>query len=255
MIKTKMGYLFFLVVSIIFTLVLLVLFFQPRFILRKLTQRNPEVIFFVETKEKVLALTIDDGPCISTTNQLLDLLDKYKVKATFFLISENLLGNEDVVRRMITDGHEIGNHNTKDEPSCKLPLCEFDKQVKEAHRALSTFGEIKYYRPGSGWYNQAMIDSIKKLDYLCILASVHPFDSQIASASFGKIQIMLNSSPGSIILLHDCFDRGNRTINILDYIIPRLLEKGYSFVTISDLLARNTSASPRLAWSGERPER
>lgn len=225
-----------LIISVFFLIILGLLFFQPRFILRYLEKRNPEVVFFVETQEPIIALTIDDGPDATTTPQMLELLAQYDAKATFFLIGKHVSGNEDIVKRMVQDGHEIGNHNQEDVSSISLSPSEFEKQLRETHYLLSQFAVIKWYRPGSGWYNSRMIKQVKKLDYKIALLSIHPYDPQIPSITFSRFQILANLSPGSIIILHDVGERGTRTLAVLKYILPELRRKGYKAVTLSELI-------------------
>ena len=212
------------------------LFFQPHFFLRWLTRKTPEVLFFVETKERAMALTIDDGPHPQTTPQILDLLAEYGVKATFFIITERVVGNEAIVERIINEGHEIGNHNTKDQPSVRLADDDFAQQLDESHSVLSKFGQIAVYRPGSGWYNQNIRKRIRRYNYLGIIGSIYPYDPHIPFTGFSVFHILVNSAPGSIIVLHDGGARGQRTLATLRQVIPKLQKRGYKLCTVSELL-------------------
>lgn len=213
------------------------LFFQPHFFLRWLTRNTPEVLFFVETKEKVMALTIDDGPHAASTPPLLDLLAEYGIKATFFLISKNVAGNEALVERMIAEGHEIGNHNTHDQPSVQLSEQDFARQLDESHNVLSQFGPVDVYRPGSGWYNRHIRKYIRYYNYLGIIGSIYPYDPHIPFVGFSVFHILVNSAPGSIIVLHDGETRGQRTLATLRQVIPKLRQRGYKLCTVSALMA------------------
>ena len=208
---------------------------QPRWIIALLAKRSPEVIYFVETREPAAALTIDDGPDPATTGPILDLLKRYQARATFFLISGHIPGNEAVVRRMVAQGHELGNHLTTDEPSILLKGPEFEKRLLEAHTVLSRFAEVRWFRPGSGWYNREMLARLRKHGYRCALGSVYPFDPQIPSAWFSRRHVLARAHPGSIILLHDRGDRGNRTIEVLSAILPELKRRGLRLITLSEL--------------------
>ena len=94
--------------------------FQPRFLLRQLANRNPEVLFYARTDQKVLALTIDDAPDSTLSPLILDLLAEHQVPATFFILGGNIAGNEDIIARMKAEGHELGNHLAQDEASIML---------------------------------------------------------------------------------------------------------------------------------------
>ncbi len=209
--------------------------FQPDRIVTAIAKRSPEVIYFIETDEPVVALTIDDGPDSTTSPKILDVLGQYDAHATFFLISSRIPGNEDIVTRLVEDGHEIGNHLTSDEPSILLSLEDFERQLLEAHDALSEFADVRWFRPGSAWYNAEMLSIIHEHGYQCALGSVHPFDPQIPSSWFAARYILGNVQPGSIIVLHDYGSRGERTVTALETVLPELGRRGFRVVTLSEL--------------------
>jgi len=215
--------------------------FQPDWIVNKIARRSPYVVYFVETEQPVVALTIDDGPDPSTTPQILDLLDRHDARATFFLITSRIPGSEDIVVRMVEEKHELANHLTADKRSVLLPPAEFERQLLEAHDTLSQFADVRWFRPGSGWYNAKMLATVHEHGYRCALGSVHPFDPQIASARFSARYILSNVRPGSIIILHDYGARGERTFTALATILPELDRRGFRVVTLSELLEIQSS--------------
>lgn len=212
------------------------LFFQPRCLFDIITRVVPGALFYVNTTHQVIALTIDDGPDPRTTPKLLDILSKYGVHTTFFLISSKIPGNESIVRRIIQEGHEIGNHNTTDVPSINFSEKDFAAQLLEADKTLKQFSEIHWYRPGSGWYTPRMIYQAQELGYQVALASLHPFDPQIPFPAYAKFQILTNVQPGAVLLLHDSGTRGINTAETLDSIIPLIKKKGYLIVSLSELI-------------------
>ena len=134
----------------IFSLILFILMLlQPEWLLSRLRQRSPEVLYSVDTNAPIVALTIDDGPDPNSSPLILDILEEYGAHATFFLITERIPGNEDIVQQMIEEGHELRNHLTADEPSINLPLKEFEQALIEANDILSEFTDIQWIRPGS----------------------------------------------------------------------------------------------------------
>lgn len=228
-----------LIVTIILTVLLIALglvVFHPNWVITALARRSPTVIYFVETSEPVVALTIDDGPDPVSTARILDLLRDHQAKATFFLISRHLAGNEALVRRSVREGHELANHMISDEPTIKLEPAEFERQLLEAHQVLSRFSEVRWFRPGSGWYNEKMLSILGKYGYRCALGSVYPFDPHIPSAWFIRQHVLRKVRPGSIIVLHDGGSRGKRTIEVLNSILPELKSRGFRFVTLSALV-------------------
>jgi peptidoglycan/xylan/chitin deacetylase (PgdA/CDA1 family) len=210
--------------------------FQPYGIITALAKRSPKVIYFVETEKPVVALTIDDGPDSVTTSRILDLLGQHGAHATFFLITDRIPGNEGIVRRTVEEGHELANHLTADEPSILLNRSEFERRLLEAHEVLSRFSEIRWFRPGSGWYGKRMLSAIHRLGYRCALGSVYPFDPQIPSSWFATQYVLRKVRPGSIIVLHDCGARGERTIAALAAILPEMQGRGFRVVTLSELV-------------------
>lgn len=197
---------------------------------------NPAVLYSVETDRPVLALTIDDGPDSSTTPALLDVLAQHDAHATFFVISERVNGNEGLVRSLLVAGHEIGNHMTQDEPSIELSPEAFERKLLQAHAELSEFTELRWFRPGSGWYDEAMLEILERHGYRCVLGTVYPLDAHIGSVRFASRVILAMAKPGRIIILHDAGERGQRTWEILREVLPVLRERGYRVVTVSELL-------------------
>lgn len=213
----------------------ILLWFQPEWLLSRLRRRSPEVLYSVETQAPVVALTIDDGPDASSSPLILDILEEYHARATFFLITERIPGNEVIVKRMIAEGHELGNHLTADEPSINLSPQDFEQELIEADEILSQFMDVQWIRPGSGWYNEGMLATMKKYDYQCALGSVYPYDPQLGFSWFSANYVLWKVKPGDVIVLHDYDTRGRRTAKALEIILPELEERGYRVVTLSEL--------------------
>ena len=219
----------------------LTLFFQPRWILAIAESVIPGVVYFAKTEQPFIAITIDDAPNSTTTSLILDVLKKYEVAVTFFIISSQILGNEKIVEKIVSDGHELGNHMTEDQPSIKLSPEEFEQDLLKAHSIISKFGKLRWLRPASGWYNSAMVNIAQKHNYRVALGSVFPYDTNIKSSWFATNFILFNVRPGSIIILHDGNSRGERTAATLEKILPELKKRGYKFVTLSKLFQLSDS--------------
>jgi len=213
---------------------------QFDWIVTLLEKHSSRVVYFVETKEPVVALTIDDGPDSVSTPKILDVLRRCQARATFFLITTRMPGNEEIVRRTVKDGHELANHLTTDIPSILLNGSEFERRLLEAHNILSRFSEVRWFRPGSGWYNGKMLSILQKHGYQCALGSVYPFDPQIPSVWFATQYVLRKIKPGSIIILHDHGSRGERTTEVLATILPELNRRGFRIVTLSELVDLNS---------------
>jgi peptidoglycan/xylan/chitin deacetylase (PgdA/CDA1 family) len=223
-------------IVLVFLFIGVLLFLEPEWVVARLRKHSPEVLYSVDTQELVVALTIDDGPDPIETPKILDVLKRHGAHATFFVITSRISGNEEVLHRMIEEEHEIANHLFYDQPSISLSDEQFESQLLETDELLSEFGVIRWFRPGSGWYNDEMLEIVEKNGYRCALGSVYPFDPQIGSAWFIENYILSNASPGAVIVLHDYGDRGARTAEALGTILPELKERGYRVVTLSELV-------------------
>lgn len=214
-----------------------ILWLQPEWLIARLRRKSPDVLYSIETKERIVALTIDDGPDPVDSPKILEILNGHKASATFFVITDHIPGNEDIVRRMVAEGHELGNHLTKDERSINLSEQAFERELIQADEVLSEYMDIRWMRPGSGFYNNAMLDTIKDQGYQCALGSVYPYDPVIGMHWFSAYYVLWKIKPGAVIILHDNGKRGHRTAKALEIILPALNRRGYQVVTLSELTA------------------
>lgn len=211
------------------------LFFQPRWLLSIVSAIAPGAVYFRETDDRTIALTIDDGPDAIATPKILEVLARHRARATFFLIRSRMSGNEPLVMQAIREGHELGNHLTQDEPSIDLSPEDFEAALLETDAALSEFTTPRWMRPGSGWYDRQMIATAQQHGYQVALGSVFPYDTSIPSVRFAARHILANVRPGDIIVLHDSEGRGERTASVLEIVLPELQSRGYQIVTLSEL--------------------
>jgi peptidoglycan/xylan/chitin deacetylase (PgdA/CDA1 family) len=201
-----------------------------------LARRYPGCLYQVETQQKVVALTIDDGPDPESTPKILDQLRRQGARATFFVITDRIPGQWSLMGRVVREGHQLGNHFTRDRASARLSLREFEADLVAAHRALSPWSHPVWARPGSGWYTEDMIRVLRQHQYRCALGSVYPLDAVIPSASWTSHYILRHVRPGSIVILHDGGKRGQRTARVLAAVLPELGRRGYRVVTLSELM-------------------
>ena len=188
--------------------------------------------YYEKKNQKVVALTFDDGPNPATTNQALDTLSKYGIKATFFVLGKNVSGNEEILKRMKSDGHVIGNHSWSHPVLSKLSLDEAKKQITDTEDALTKVlgSSSKLMRPPYG----AITDDIRNsLDLSFIMWDVDSLDWKSKNEASILTEIQREVKNGSIILMHDIHAE---TVNALPKVIDYLKGQGYDFVTIPDLL-------------------
>ncbi|WP_019508727.1 polysaccharide deacetylase family protein [Pleurocapsa sp. PCC 7319] len=234
---------------VIFTIVIFLLAIaillnpSPRIISSLSTYICPAARYFYRVDRPVIALTIDDSPdnnglVPNTTSAILDTLAQYQIKATFFIITSKAKNNPQLINQIVKQGHELGNHLTVDESSIKLGN-QFEAEFVKADRFLAKFAAINWFRPGHGWCNSSMTQIVHKYNYEIALGSVWSYDTAITSDRFSSWYIQRNIRPGSIIILHDSDDksdiRGINTVKTLNKIIPQLQQRGYHFVTLSEL--------------------
>ena len=216
---------------------LYIVYRPPSALISYLQRRWPDVLFHVPTHRKILALTIDDGPSPSTT-EIHQILNTYGAKATFFLIGSHIPGREDTLRDLVANGHELANHAMHDEPSFRLAQDELVKQIKSVETQIKQiYGPattpLRYFRPGSGFFNTAMQKTLASLDYRLVLGSIYPHDAQVSQWKLNATHILSMARPGGIIICHD----REWTPAMLRVVLPKLTRRGYRIVTVTELLS------------------
>lgn len=236
------------VAGVVILFVLSVALFPPRWMFRVATVFVPGATYFVDTSEKVVALTVDDGPDAAATPAILNVLRKHDAQATFFLIGSRVGGNEKLLRKMRAQGHELGNHLTDDVAAIRYSAEEFESRMRVAdrticqavmaptHNGAEDMFRLAALRPGQGWYSREMVSRAGRSGYRLVLGSVWPYDTEIASPRFASWFILANARPGSIVVLHDTKRWGLRTCATLNTVLPELKRRGYRVVTVRELL-------------------
>ena len=182
----------------------------------------------------VVALTFDDGPNASSTPILLDGLKERKVRATFFLIGENVEKgeNEKIVKRMYEEGHLIGNHTYT---HCNLSKLETGEAKKELEQTDTVIEKITGKQPAFARapYGELPVDSEQDLSRIYIGWTVDPLDWMTEDAGAVVKTVVEEINPGDIILLHDCYPS---SVQAAIRIVDLLQGKGYEFVTVDHLI-------------------
>ncbi|MBN1575550.1 MAG: polysaccharide deacetylase family protein, partial [Chitinispirillaceae bacterium] len=197
---------------------------------------------------KAVALTFDDGPGASTA-PVLDILRKHNVKATFFVIGKNAQERPELIKRIVQEGHEIGNHSYSH--ALKLAI-ESSRALKKEIDATETIirnltGVTSIgFRPPRGWRTPWMIRECRANGYEVVLWTIDSQDWLHVPRDRIVENVLRKIRPGSIILLHDRLNTGRdkgmaNTIEALPAIIEALSREGFIFVTISELRAMDTS--------------
>ena len=200
-------------------------------------------VFFREgsTKTKRIALTFDDGPDSLYTPQILDILKKEKVKATFFLIGNRSQLFADVVKRMVKEGHVVGNHSMSHPNIIKLNNQQIRQEIRQAEDALLALTGYRtaLFRSPYGSLNEAQVKYIAQQGYKIIAWNVDSLDWKSLTAEQVKSNILENAKAGSIILQHSsgsAKENLSGSVTALREVIRALKKDGYKFVTVPQLL-------------------
>ena len=192
----------------------------------------------VATDEKKIALTFDDGPHYKYTDEILDILEKYGVKATFFVIGVNAERHPEKVKRIASLGHEIGNHTYSHPHLKKISSSELRSEMKKASDIICglTGKTPTLFRPPEGYYGDVISNTAKEFGCDVILWSHDTRDWAHTPSEEISRKILDGVGCGDIILFHDFITPDTPTPKALETIIPRLLERGYEFLTVSELI-------------------
>ena len=180
---------------------------------------------------KAVALTFDDGPSPKTTPVALDLLKKYNAKGTFFMVGYAVEGNEDIIKRVIAEGHQIGNHSWDHPVLTKISLEKAKSQINDTTAALKKASglDVHIMRPPYGAINGAIQAAV---DQSFILWDVDTLDWKNRNTA-SIMKEVRKAQTGSIILMHDIHQT---TIDALPLILQYLTEQGFEMVTIEELM-------------------
>lgn len=194
----------------------------------------------VYSPNKVIAVTVDDGPYPGATERILDVLREENVKATFFVLGKSARAYPELFRRTVAEGHEIASHGYSHGNMARSSRAECEREWTRTEAVLAELGveKITLFRPPSGAYGQTLTTAAKERGYRVVLWDVDPRDWEGASSDVIAERILAKAESGSIILLHD----GQYPIysaDALRRVIPHLKAEGYSFVTVGELLGQS----------------
>lgn len=181
---------------------------------------------------KRIALTFDDGPHPEYTRQLLDGLAERGVKATFFVTGEHASLHPELIRRMQEEGHLVGNHTYSHIQLTTANKGKFREELQRTNQVISeiTGEEVLYVRPPYGSWDKALE---KELNMFPVLWTVDPTDWSCMNAQVVTDRVLSKIRENDIILLHDYY---KTSVEAALMIVDALLEEGYEFVTVDELI-------------------
>lgn len=193
----------------------------------------------------LLVLSFDDGPDPRYTPDILDILRDYGVTATFFMVGEKVELYPDIARRIVEEGHEIGNHTYSHRNMFRLSREEKEAEIDRAHQAIyqATGVEPTLFRPPRGMYDAELLELLEERRYTMALYSLSSQDwAEIHPGTMAR-NTLARAGPGDVLLFHDSGDlirheRGTRinTVRALPLILEVLQERGYTFVSVLEMM-------------------
>ena len=190
-------------------------------------------------KKNKIAITFDDGPHKVYTPEILDILEEFGIKATFFVVGSCARENGEILRRAVSEGHEIANHTYTHKDLKSSPQSVIVNEILSTENAVYELCEMrtKLIRPPEGKYSEALRQVADRLDYKIVLWTVDTRDWAHTPSEQIAYHVLKNVKCGDIVLFHDFIAGNSPTPEALRIIIPELLDKGFSFVSVSELIS------------------
>ncbi|MBR2622334.1 MAG: polysaccharide deacetylase family protein [Clostridia bacterium] len=191
-----------------------------------------------ENDANMIALTFDDGPHPKYTMEILEILDEYDIPATFFFVGENVSYYQETACEVAKRGHEIGNHTYSHPCVNKQSQAAFREELTRCEDIIQRVVGVrpKLFRPPQGSWNTRVYEIARERDYSVILWDLDTLDWAHTPSENISNYILENVKSGNIILMHDYHSGGCTTTDALRMFIPNLIEQGYQFVTVSELI-------------------
>jgi peptidoglycan-N-acetylglucosamine deacetylase len=193
----------------------------------------------VNTSEKVIALTFDDGPWPETTEHILKTLKKENIKATFFVIGQPLKSFPEIGKKVVADGHEIANHTVNHWYHKMSPTVAM-REIEDTNKIIKEVLDVEtaYFRPPGGVLTNGLVSYAHSKKDAVLMWSADSGDSQPRRPDVSTIvrNVLNQATPGGIVLMHDGGGNHENTAKALPEIITKLRAQGYRFVTTTELL-------------------
>ncbi len=189
---------------------------------------------------KRVSLTFDDGPRKNTTPKILDILQEKGVSATFFCIGARAESNPDIARRIIDEGHLLGNHTQNHKDLIKLTSAQIKEEIEEANRQIEAAGgEARYLRPPYGHIDKRVTRAMKESGMTIVCWNIDTRDWNKKKTDSIVANALKDAHDGGIILMHDTYPT---SVEALPAVIDAMREKGYEFVRLDALLEGDVDA-------------
>jgi peptidoglycan/xylan/chitin deacetylase (PgdA/CDA1 family) len=195
------------------------------------------------TGSRRLALSFDDGPSAANTELVLELLERYDARGTFFVVGSRIEGHEELLRRAVRAGHELANHTYSHVHTVRLSRSDLTGELQRTSAAIAAAvgvdpPEVRLVRPPFGKDRRRIHAIARRLGMTTVLWSIDSGDAMHSTTDQVIDTVSSRAAPGAIVLMHDGGLRRDSTLDALATLLPRLRADGYELVTVSDLLGR-----------------
>ncbi|MGK7915191.1 MAG: polysaccharide deacetylase family protein [Prochloraceae cyanobacterium] len=200
----------------------------------------PNCLWSGVSSSKAIALTFDDGPHSEYTPELLKVLERYHVKASFFLLGNCVTNNSQLTKEIYQRGHWLGLHGYYHHSFPLLSKDDLEQSLSQTQQAIAKTCQlnpkaIRDVRPPNGLFTPNILEQLHQQSYRVVMWSVVPEDWLRPGIEIVRKRVLENVRNGALIVLHDGYHGGQDVAKITADLIPRLLERGYHFVTVNDL--------------------
>jgi peptidoglycan/xylan/chitin deacetylase (PgdA/CDA1 family) len=209
---------------------------------RRLQRKYPSALWIGDESRREIALTFDDGPHPLHTQPVLDTLKKYRIHASFFLLGRYVEQHPQIVKKIHTDGHQIGIHGYRHLPFPVEKSETLRSQLEHTRQRIAEICNmhpetINHIRPPYGAFTHKTLSRLESWGYHVVMWNNIP-PHWMQPLSWSVQQTLDQATPGGVIVLHDGHGHGTKAAHILDQIIPALQSQGYDFITIQQMRER-----------------
>ncbi|MDI3326986.1 MAG: polysaccharide deacetylase family protein [Alicyclobacillaceae bacterium] len=198
---------------------------------------NSEPLRTLHRPGQCIALTFDDGPHPLYTPQLLYILRRHRVRATFFLTGVQCEKYPGIVRQLASEGHELGNHGYLHAQLSRMSAGEIARDIRQADEVIVRIAGVwpRYFRPAGGVLTPAVLDAARQTGHPIAMWSIDPRDWIVGRDATSITAVVKDTvAPGRIVLFHDGGANQPRMLEALDTLLDFLEHQGYRFVTLSE---------------------
>ena len=193
----------------------------------------PGYLWKVSTNEKVIYLTFDDGPIPEVTEYVLDLLKKHGAKATFFCVGENIKKHPEVFKRVVGEGHAVGNHTYNHLKGIDTEDDLYLRNVEKCQEEIEKYTQSKLMRPPYGKAKKSQTRVLREEGYKIVMWDVLSNDfMEIVSAETCLMKSKKHTQKGSVVLFHDSVKTFEKIKEVLPQYLTYFIEKGFQFKTL-----------------------